>query len=264
MREALFLKGVFDPVTTHEVEAIKQYIRRRHDVYVNVDGAGVLSIGQRRRLLALALRPYRHVHVGCGTDGIEITDAGQEEAVRSGFYQQAANGIRKVLVKEGMYFDEALRAHCSAHRRAHSISEADLCVELARAHGVDLRAARTAGLLHDITKSMPMEEARTILQEQEPDKLTWHPNLWHGITAYYWLRRNMGLTDRAILRAIRAHTIGEAKGKLAMILYVADKCERTRGYDAEAEIALAKKNLTQAVQRVRQEAEIYRRQKKNG
>lgn len=264
MRKRITLKGIFDPLTESEVKVIRQYVRKGYAVAVYAEGEGVLSVCKRMQLLTLALRPYRHIHIVFSKKGLDITDGSEEEKVRCGFYYRAARGICRMLVEEGMYFAYALQVHCSSHRCAHSISVAALCMELAARQGVNMHAAWTAGMLHDITKSMPKEQAYAILQHQNPDQLHVHPNIWHAYTACYWLKRNMGMRDRKILRAIGAHTTGEAKAKLAMILYVADKCERTRGYNTEVEIALAKKDLRKAFELVKQEAQAYRRREENG
>lgn len=264
MRKAITLKGIFDPITESEAVVIRQYVKRGYEVSIGACGPGVLAIDQRQRLLALALRSYRHIHVVSVEDGLDLTDQWQEERVRNGFYRRAAVGIRKVLAEEGMYFVCTVQAHCSDHRLTHSLSVASLCVELAQAQDVDRHLAWTAGILHDVLKSMPDEQAQIILQYHEPDKLSAHPKIWHAYTACYWLKRYMGVTNPKILSAIHAHSTGESKAKLAMILYVADKCERTRGYNSEAEIALAKKDLGKAFRLVYQEAEAYRRRKKNG
>ncbi len=181
-----------------------------------------------------------------------------EEKVRSGCFRYGAAGTRTLLLENGWYLNEVVHAQCSPHRAAHSISVARVCRDLAKANGVDELLAWRTGMLHDITKRMNDDEGRKILAVYEPDKLTQNVKIWHSYTAVYWLKKEMGLYDSRILSAIHCHTVGHGRTRLDWILYVADKCEPTRGYDSSKELGLAKKNLKAAAQLVYEEAESYR------
>lgn len=256
------LTGRFDPITQSELKTIIDWRKRGYQVFVAVSGEGILSPASRIQLLKAAIAPWRHVAIAekdaVGKDTVDITDQAMEEKVRSGCFRYGAAGTRTLLLENGWYLNEVVYAQCSPHRAAHSISVARVCRDLARANGVDELLAWRTGMLHDITKRMNDDEGRKILAVYEPDKLTQNVKIWHSYTAVYWLKKEMGLYDPRILSAIHCHTVGHGKTRLDWILYVADKCEPTRGYDSSKELGLAKKNLKAAAQLVYEEAEFYR------
>jgi nicotinate-nucleotide adenylyltransferase len=55
------------------------------------------------------------------------------------------------------------------------------------------------------------------------------PALLHGRAAAVLLQERYGITDGAVLEAVRLHTVGgEAMGALAKLIYIADKVEWSR------------------------------------
>ena len=253
------LTGRFDPISQSELETITGWRKRGYRVIAAVTGEGILPTEKRLQLVQAAIRPWRHVSIGSEAEkAIDITDEKQEEHVRNGYFCRAATGTKTLLLENGWYLNEVVHAQCSPHRAAHSISVAEVCRDLAKANGVDELLAWRTGMLHDITKRMNDDEGRKILAVYEPDKLTQNVKIWHSYTAVYWLKKEMGLYDPRILFAIHCHTVGHGKTKLDWILYVADKCEPTRGYDSSRELAMARKNLKAAAQLVYEEAESYR------
>jgi predicted HD superfamily hydrolase involved in NAD metabolism len=132
--------------------------------------------------------------------------------------------------------------------RAHLVAVARLAARLAGAAGCDPGAARAAGYLHDWAKpySAPrlageLRKCRIRLDRRSRGI----PALWHGPVAAAIARRDFGLTDPAVLRAVRVHTTGRALATpLEMCLIVADFCEPGRRF-REARVArrLAGRNL---------------------
>ncbi|MCR5793951.1 MAG: bis(5'-nucleosyl)-tetraphosphatase (symmetrical) YqeK [Solobacterium sp.] len=257
----MILGAQFDPVTESEREYILRF-RREHgirDLYVTVSGEGVLDRKTRLYLLERAFRPYRHIHV-TDTGPDELLPDGfeqDEKAVRSGCYCLAAAGTVSLIASRGYYYLETLRQRCTAHRYVHSIGTAALCVRLALRHGFDPYRAFQAGLLHDITKSMPEEEQRRILENTDPGLLEMSPAVWHSYTGAYVLRHDLCISDPKILRAVFHHTVGDGKGTLDRILYIADKLEPTRHYDTESFLRTAYEDLAKGAAEVREEAKRY-------
>lgn len=111
--------------------------------------------------------------------------------------------------------------------------------QLARRWGEDPGDAAEAGILHDITKKLTMEEQLILAEkygivfdkfERENIKLT------HAITGAELSRELFGVPDR-IYSAIRWHTTGRADMTLLeKIIYIADYIEPTRDFEGVDEL----------------------------
>jgi len=116
----------------------------------------------------------------------------------------------------------------------HSVGVAETARSLAQRYGVDPEAAFTAGLLHDLAKNLPPEG---LLKAAEASGIVVdgieraNPSLLHGPVAAVWAEKELGITDRSILDAIRYHTTGRAgMSRLEMVVYLADLIEPGRRY----------------------------------
>lgn len=260
MRKEGIVIASFDPITRQTLQELKQIQKREHlqVLYVWPQEEGILPFDVRLNLLQKATKPYNKliVYQASHVPSFSVS-TDDEEKVRQGSFYLAAPGIQNVLVSQGYYFEEIVKAHCKPKRAGHSFAVAKLCEELANAHGLDAKKAYQAGLLHDITKDMSDDENRRILELYQPDKLSLSPKVWHSYSARSWLKQNLGLYDEEILHAIDCHTIGNGTSSLDHILYIADKCEPTRGYDSTKEIALSKKDLKEGAKLVLEEAHQY-------
>jgi len=137
---------------------------------------------------------------------------------------------------------------------AHVRETAELARKLAAAHGVDPDRAERAALLHDIADRYSDRELLILAERYGiPINLTEAriPKLLHGVVGAEILRREWGITDEELLDAVRYHISGGPRmGKLAKILFVADKIEPSRdrhygGLDPVRE--LASEDLDQAM-----------------
>lgn len=255
----------FDPITEQELRWI---LRRRNELHadsviVKPNGEGIASLAQRQEMVKRAIAPYRHLSLHGTVREPQLLVLPEEllsseKIVRQGRYDKGARGIRKLLAESGVYFVESVNALCKPGRAAHSRSVAQVCRELASAHHLDAEQAWKAGILHDITKAWSDEAGRAFLQVYEPEKVSLNPKIYHSLTAPVFLKTVMGIQDKAILHAIRTHTLGDGHTDLDYILYIADKIEPTRGYDTRKETALAKEDLKAAFELVMKEAEDYR------
>ncbi|MBR3310588.1 MAG: bis(5'-nucleosyl)-tetraphosphatase (symmetrical) YqeK [Solobacterium sp.] len=254
--------GSFDPVSKSEVTAVKEIRRKYHcrEIYVFPEEEGILPRDLRKKFLEKAFRAYRHIHV---TDrlsdddiSVQLTDP-DEEKIRHGEYRLAAWGLPYLLFSEGYYLEETLKYMCKPGRKIHSYGVAETACMLARCHGVDQKEARIASLLHDITKKWTPEEGEKLLSVWNPAMLKMNPNVWHSYTAPVWIRQNMSIYNKRILKAIEHHTLGDGKSSLDRILYIADKIEPNRKYNTEKETALAVKDLKKGAELVLEEAKAY-------
>ena len=269
----LYISAPFDPISQKELEAILQ-IRRQNPsrrVVLWCETAGHAAYRTRVNWLKYAVKPYRKLTVSdlpiTEKDGmIRLDDAliDSERTVRQGAFRKAAKGIRRELAESMEYLEAIVDAHCKPNRAAHSRSVAACAKMLAECHGVDPLLAEKAGYLHDLTKAWSEEEGRAILEVYAPEIIPLAPAVYHSYTCPVYLQTVMGIQDRALLDAVREHTLGTCRSDLSKILYIADKIEPTRGYDVSKETALAKRDLDAAFRLVVLEGEQYRERKANG
>ena len=254
----------FDPVTEEEIAYARTLLKesRQNKVYLMPWGKGVLSLEARLFLLENALKHFAKlevVHTMCKDDTVTLMEGCEisEERARSGEFFLVPRSVRHVMLERGWYFEEAARLHCKPSRFEHSKSVAQTAVVLAQAHHLDEEKAWKAGILHDITKAMPMDEARMIVADGQPALLDMDPKVWHAYTGAVWIKNNLGPVGDDILHAIEHHTLGDGMSDLDRILYIADKIEPLRGYDTSKEMELAKKDLKKAAELVLKQSKEY-------
>jgi predicted HD superfamily hydrolase involved in NAD metabolism len=104
-----------------------------------------------------------------------------------------------------------------------------LADDLARRHGLDVAWVRLAAQGHDLLRAVPPEEllARAEARGISIDPVERAvPVILHGPLGALELEEGFGITDRAILEAIRWHTPGHPDyGPEAWAMFVADKVE---------------------------------------
>jgi len=141
-----------------------------------------------------------------------------------------------------------------AETRAHVERTAVVARELAAAHGVDPERAELAALVHDIADGYSDIELLVLAERYDvPITLTEAriPKLLHAPIGAEILRRDYDVTDEELLDAVRDHISGGPHmGKLAKVLFVADKIEphrdrHYRGLDPVRELAV--QDLDQAM-----------------
>ncbi|HBM99040.1 MAG TPA: phosphohydrolase [Ruminococcus sp.] len=122
----------------------------------------------------------------------------------------------------------------SEHRFVHSVNVSKEARKLAKIYGADAEKAAIAGILHDITKEMPVEEQLKIITDSGIilDNVQKNaPKLWHGISGSIYIKENLDINDADILNAIRYHTTGRAgMSLLEKIIFVADFTSQERTY----------------------------------
>jgi predicted HD superfamily hydrolase involved in NAD metabolism len=173
------------------------------------------------------------------------------------------------LIASGIDFVRAarrVREHIGQrHRSAHILRVARTAEALARTHGVDPAQARIAGLLHDLARLYPGERLLRECTERGlaiDDFERANPVVLHARLGAELARTDFGVTDEAILSAIRKHTLAAATmSPLDEILYLADGLEPGRQYESRAAIlALAFDNLPGAMAAHLTESLAYHRE----
>jgi predicted HD superfamily hydrolase involved in NAD metabolism len=147
--------------------------------------------------------------------------------------------------------DAFARSRLSEGRYGHTLRVADTAADLARVHDLDENRARLSALIHDAARETGPEDFLRLAEEWdlpvgEPERQS--PKLLHGPVAAELARRELGLEDKEILEAVRAHTTGKpGMGPLALALYVADKIEPARDYPSVERLrTLAREDLLAA------------------
>jgi len=121
----------------------------------------------------------------------------------------------------------------------HSIATTHLMLSIANGLDITPEQAVTAGLLHDLAKGAKgpelLERAdvyRLIISDAQRN----HPKLLHGAVAAEECRRDLGITDEAVLEAICWHTTGQpGLDKVGQALYLADYAEPLRSHPQAAQ-----------------------------
>ena len=132
-------------------------------------------------------------------------------------------------------YESLIRPLMGDRRYNHSINVAKEAVTLAKLYGADEEKAYIAGILHDITKELPIDEQLQIMQDggiilDNVQKTA--PKLWHGISGSVYIQTNPGIKDPDIINAIRYHTTGRAgMSLLEKVIFVADFTSEERDYD---------------------------------
>ena len=118
-------------------------------------------------------------------------------------------------------------------RYEHVLRVVDMAERLADRHGISVKRAKKAALLHDVAKFMDREELRRIVIDYGEDEsvLDFHHELWHAPAGAVIAREQFGIDDERSLDAIRYHTTGRAgMTSLEKVIYIADLVEEGRTF----------------------------------
>ena len=135
-------------------------------------------------------------------------------------------------MNEAILFQD-IRARLSDHRYEHSLQVAKTAVELAERYGGDRDAMYPAGLMHDVLKEQPRDEALAYFTAHgvrlTPVERS-APKLWHAMAGAIYLKETYGFSDE-IVTAVRYHTTGRENMTLGeKILFIADFISADRDY----------------------------------
>lgn len=184
------------------------------------------------------LNKYHFMHL----DLIASDDASNN--IRNGALHALNPEVLKYIVRNGIYLETIVKNKMSLKRYQHTVSMAHLAKEIALANGLDEQKAYVAGMLHDIAKEMPHDEALKIMKEHYSDHLDKPEPVWHQWLSQYVAKNEYLVDDEEILQAIRHHTTASLNmSKLDMCIYEADKYDPNRDFDSSKEIALCKEDV---------------------
>lgn len=174
--------------------------------------------------------------------GEPIEDLLPESAIRY-IYQNCLYTDKYI---DGIY--AKLKAAISQSRLAHTMGVVRSAAQLARRYGADPIKTRIAAMLHDCAKV----DSDTIIhwaEEYSIDTTDIPLPALHGYVGAEKAKREYGITDEDVLRAITVHTLcAPNMSKLDKIVYLADKIEYGRNFaDVDAIRIAADYDLDSAV-----------------
>jgi len=147
---------------------------------------------------------------------------------------------------------EIIKQKLSNHRFQHSLGVAKAARDLASKYGLDPNLAYTTGLLHDYAKGISGQELLRIAEENgliEDAIERKLPDLLHAPVGAFLLSKDLNLTDKVMLQAVRLHTMGALEmSELDKIIFLADMIEPGRDYPGLQRLqCLTERNLDQAM-----------------
>lgn len=154
-----------------------------------------------------------------------------------------------MLIKE---LTEKIKAMLDTKRFKHSLAVMEAAVQLAKVHDIPENKCAIAGLVHDCAKGLSDAELLKLAGEFNifiDNVYRTSPKLLHAPVGAEIARRDLGITDEEILKAIRYHTTGCADMTwMDKVIYVADYISEDRHFLGVEEMRkLAFQNLNAAV-----------------
>ena len=177
--------------------------------------------------------------------------------IRNGKLDYCSKRVIQSFVQQEQYLESISKSLISMKRYNHVLSVTKLALDLGSAHGMDLHQILIASLFHDCAKEWPLPKMKSWLNVIEPGYLNQPEYMWHARLGADWVKRHLHVTDRDILFAIQHHVHGNQTHKLTQVLYIADKCEKTRGYDASDLLKIAFKDLNKGFLAVKMSQSEY-------
>jgi nicotinate-nucleotide adenylyltransferase len=189
---------------------------------------------------------------------ISSTEVRRRIAVGDTPSDEVPDSVLRYADKRGLYGRDLhhwLRSSLGRVRYEHTLAVAKLAQELAGVYRLDIDAARTAGLLHDAGRSIPVPLLAAYARRHglrvphKEETVRRQPLLIHPFASAYIARSKFGVKDPNVLKAITNHTLGATgMGPLEKVLYVADVASEDRGFrEAGAVRALAYDDIDAAL-----------------
>lgn len=177
--------------------------------------------------------------------------------IRLGNSLRTKDSVLSYMMEHGLYLDQMVSNQMDQQRFQHTLNVTEVALEIAKIHGFDLERIRLMAMMHDYCKMWTKERLISILSKYNQDALKRPFAFYHAYAAAYVLKHDYKVNDVEIIEAIKHHVDGYAESELGMLLFIADKCERTRPYDTEPFINLAKQDLKLAYEKVKENNRNY-------
>jgi predicted HD superfamily hydrolase involved in NAD metabolism len=148
------------------------------------------------------------------------------------------------------FIENDVKKKLSRERYLHTLGVVGQAMKLAEKYGCDREKIYISALLHDIGKSLTLEEQVKMLSDKGYDKyFLSFSEILHAPCGRIITETDFGIKDNEILEAIESHTCGkEDMGILQKIIFVADATEPGRCFPGVGGLREAvDKNLDTAV-----------------
>jgi len=172
------------------------------------------------------------------------------QKIREGHVHLTHPHIVQYMMDNELYVETIAESLISQKRFNHVKSMCELALSIGSSHRVNLHQVYIASLFHDCAKEWNNEKSRAWLSFIEPNYLHQSEAMWHQKCGAAFAHRYLQIKDKTILKAI-AHHVNGANDSISKIVYIADKCERTRKYDSSEFINLAMIDLDRAYELVK-------------
>lgn len=253
----IILKDRFDPVLAEHMFEIK----RHKKIGVYIEDTGIVEKKARIAMVKKAIAPYRHAvivdKIMAEDEIISLDLTKAYEQIYQGELYRLAPKIRWYILKRGLYLDKIVENHNHGKRLAHVHSMCALALQIARWHHVDEAQVKICALMHDIYKQADKQSCQQLMAAYFPQYVAQDPALYHQYLGAWFMRHRLGINDRKMYEAIMYHTTGEKTSQLAMIIFIADKLDPSRGYDVSHQLAVVKNNLKAGFELVKKEQIAY-------
>ncbi|NLC96589.1 MAG: HD domain-containing protein [Erysipelotrichaceae bacterium] len=272
MKKIGILKQSFDPISLQDIFFVKDQIKKMNldEVYLIIlDMNNLVNISNREEMISLAIQNEDNIILtkfyDISNDNNILLVNNEATIIRNkilkGNFSLLDEKVKNYILKNSLYLEEIVKNTLSKKRYEHSMSVANLAVDLAKSHNYDINKAYITGILHDITKEMPYEYTMEIMKKYFKELLVEPYPLYHAYTGAVFIKNNLLIDDEEILKAIYFHTIGTHEDTLSKIIYIADKLDPSRGYDSSKQIEFSKKDLNEGFKLVKEEAQNYIKEK---
>lgn len=169
---------------------------------------------------------------------ITIIEGNQIDAsstmVRAGYFDKVNDDIQNYIMEHELYLKERIMPHLTDRLFIHSLTSARLAKSIASSLNVNSNRAYVASILHDISKSLPIDEIKKIIEVHYPSKLKLPEFAWHQYASAYLASVEFGIKDKKTLKAISSHCYATFNmSSLDKIVYCADKLEESRSFASE-------------------------------
>lgn len=178
-------------------------------------------------------------------------------AIRQGKSYETDPLILKYMMENGLYLHTMLQSHMSEKRYNHTLNVTKLALSLAKTHSIDLDKTMLSAMMHDYCKEWDMDTLTQIVSEYKPEALSLPKAYYHAYGASYILKEKYHITDIEVLDAIENHVSGETDFSLGKVLFIADKCEKGRPYDASEYVRIAHQDLNKGFIAVKENQKKY-------
>ena len=253
----IVLKDCFDPILKDHLEIIKKY--KKIGLYIEEKGLADKNI--RLKMVRKMIRPYRHVEIVNrikDDDKIITYDfTNSYQKIYEGRLYLLPKKIRYDVLKCDKYLEKIVSNYNHGRRLNHVYSMTNLALDIASVHHVDVEKIKICAMFHDIYKQIDVDEARKMMNKYFPQYVKQDVALYHQYLGAWFLKHYLGIYDKKMYEAIMYHTTGECNNSLAMIIFIADKLDPSRGYDTSYQMSIVKRNLKKGFELVKKEQIEY-------